>query len=78
MNHHHLSRTQRRVYQAFKDNPGSTTHHIAEKLHLTPNQVSPRVIELLRMGLLQPMGTTTGRKNRPAQTYRVIEGNDEP
>lgn len=72
-----LSPTQRRVLQAFRDHPGATTAQVAEHLGMSPNQVSPRVIELLRMGLLRKTGTTTGKKGRPAETYQAIEETPE-
>ena len=40
----------------------------------SPNQVAPRVTELLKMGAIEISGKTITKSGRRANTFRVVEG----
>jgi len=53
-----LGKLQKTVYDVIKNNEPIYTELIAEKLHKFPHTVTPRVLELRELGLIEFAGTS--------------------
>lgn len=70
-----LEGRQAEVYRYIRRHPDVTVEQIIIGLGAdSPNQIAPRVTELLQMGAIERTGRARTRSGRSAYTFRVVEG----
>ena len=70
-----LEGRQAEVYRYIRRHPDVTVEQIIIGLGAdSPNQIAPRVTELLQMGDIERTGRARTRSGRSAYTFRVVEG----